>query len=173
MIKLGILGPKTARLAFYVGCIVLATIVWKTEVYKQYNTADVLGVLPTSNSPDQLQQAQLNAFLEMNRLVTTLGTTLLGALGFFLSNRKANSERGELWAAFASFVCVALSLYYGYRGYMDLIGMLNNNTFDLGGSLISWDRELHFNLFLLGVFFFADFAFHELNREGTVHVARS
>jgi hypothetical protein len=38
--------------------------------------------------------------------------------------------------------------------------------FDVTSGVITVDREFHFLLFVLGVFFFADFAFHELNQGG-------
>jgi hypothetical protein len=155
--------PRIARLGFYIGAVVLAAGVWKIEVLMQ-SRMQVYGSL--IDSLTQLQEKQLEAFLDMNRLVTTLGTTLLGAMGFFLaSSRKAHSLPRELWAAFGSAVCVGLSLYFGYHAYEDILLMLQNKTFDLTSPQISWDRHAHFNTFLLGVFLFADFAFHELSKE--------
>ena len=178
------LSPRASRLAFYVGCIVLAAAVYGIEVRMQNPQPQILGEIPNSDSSGEIagtinnvEQAQLNALLEMNRLITTLGTTLMGALGFLLANRKARSRLREMWAAFASFVCVGISIFYGYEAYQDIITMLQNklkiNWFDLTSGMIPVDRALHFVFFVLGVFFFADFAFHELNREGSNNVARS
>jgi hypothetical protein len=173
-IKRWIVSPKTNRFAFYVGCIVLAVLAYGIEVHMQ-NSQQVLGEISTGQlsqpgSISSAQQAQLSALLEMNQLITTLGTTLMGALGFLLANRKPNSKSRQLWAAFASFASVGLSIYFGYRAYKDIIDMLQNaqniGWFDVTSGVIAVDRECHFLLFVLGVFFFADFAFHELNQEG-------
>lgn len=179
------------RIAFYVGCFLLMAVVYANETYMQRPQAQVLGVLSSSDTPspppadaalNKVEQAQLTAFLDVNQLITTLGTTMLGALGYFLTTRKGKAKRGGLWAAVASFVCVGLSIYFGYHAYLDVIAILqkidqvqksasiaqlsgSTNVFDLSSGLVGVDRELHFGLFLLGVFFFADFAFHELNQK--------
>ena len=150
-----------ARSIFYVGGTLLAVVVWRTELHMQ-STTQVYGEF--TESLTGAQQSQLSAFLEMNRLITTLSTTLLGALGFFLVNDKGKGSTRELWAAFACAVCVGLSLFYGYHAYQDIIFMLQSQTFNLYGDMISWDRKGHFSMFLLAAFFFIDFAFHELNR---------
>jgi len=113
-----------------------------------------------------LQDKQMSAFLEMNRLLITLATSLLGAIGFLLANKREGQSARALWAALASAVCVGLSLYFGYRAYEDIIQMLQPPypAFDLTGPLVSWDRYAHFFTFLLGVFFFFDFAFHEVSK---------
>jgi hypothetical protein len=156
---------KIGRLGFYISVIVFAVVVWRTEVFIQ-NRPQVYGELISDLSP--LQEKQLGAFLEMNRLLITLGTALLGAMGFLLVNaHKARSSARQLSPAFASAFFVGLSIYYGYRAYEDLVIMLQppDPTFDLNGYLIAWDRHAHFFTFLLGVFFFADFAFRQLTRE--------
>ena len=151
-----------ARLVFYVGGTLLAVVVWRTELHMQ-STQQVYGEY--TETLTGAQQSQLSAFLEMNRLITTLSTTLLGAMGFFLVNdTKGKGSTRELWAAFACAVCVGLSLFYGYHAYQDIIFMLQSQTFNLYGDMISWDRQGHFSMFLLAAFFFVDFAFHELNR---------
>jgi hypothetical protein len=174
------------RVGFYLGCILLAAVVYGIEVHIQNTASGVLGSMPDLPDPqsraseaiqtqqpsstDQRNEDKQGAFMAMNQLITTLGTTLMGALGFLLANRKSASKPLEMWAAFASFVCVGLSLYFGYRGYIDLIHLLNVPNFDLTGGLISSDRDLQFGFFVLGVFFFADFAFYQLNSEGSKNV---
>lgn len=172
---------RFARPIIY-GCVVaIAIVVYQIEVRTQQQP-DVLGVIPdppsqqASASADQSSQAssadprstdKMNAFMAMNQLITTLSTGLVGALGFLLSRRSSTTRPRDLWAALASFVCVGLSLYFGYRGYVDLIHLLNIPNFDLSGGLISSDRGRQFGFFVLAVFFFADFAFYELTQEGT------
>jgi len=112
------------------------------------------------------QAKQLDAFLEMNRLVTTLGTGLLGAIGFLLANgRNAGSPARELWAAIASAICVGVSLLSGYVVYQSILWMLESGFFNLNNPEILWVHHAHFYSFLLGVVFFAEFAFHDLRGE--------
>lgn len=178
------LSPRASRLVFYVACILLAVCVYGIEYHLQNPQPQILGEVPVTDSSGEkpgsinsVEQQQLSALLEMNRLITTLGTTLMGALGFLLANHRAHSRLRDMWAAFASFVCVGLSVFYGYEAYQDIIVMLQNklklNWFDLTSGTIPIDRALHFAFFVLAVFFFADFAFHELNREGPAHAAKS
>ena len=109
---------KIGRLGFYISVIVFAVVVWRSEVFIQ-NRPQVYGELISDLSP--LQEKQLGAFLEMNRLLITLGTALLGAMGFLLVNtHKARSSARQLSPAFASAFFVGLSVYYGYRAYEDL-----------------------------------------------------
>jgi glucan phosphoethanolaminetransferase (alkaline phosphatase superfamily) len=152
-----------ARGGYYVAVIVLAAAVWIVELQLQ-SGVQVYGVQIDHLS--QLQEKQLDAFLNMNSLLTTLGTALLGALGFLMiSGRKAHPSPKHLLAAFGSAICAMLSLFFGYQAYKDILFMFQNNTFDLDGTLIVWDRQAHFYTLLLGVLLFADFAFHTLSQE--------
>ena len=158
------------RLGMYIGLLVLAAIVWKLEVFIQ-SRVTVYGFIGSPGghvSLTDFKAKQLEAYLEMSRLLTTLGTTLLGAMGFLLVTRlKSKYPPQELWAAFACAVCVGLSLYYGYAGYQDILRMLQYEAVNFNRYDISFDRHAHFYAFLLGVFLFTDFAFHNLtgNRE--------
>ena len=158
-------SPIVRRIGFYIGAVVFGALVWAGEVHMQ-NRPQVYGQSISALNP--LQEKQLDAFLDMNRLLITLGTTLLGAMGFLLANRpKALSSPRGLWGASASALFVGFSMYYGYRAYEDIVLMLQPPypSFDLTSSLIAWDRAAHFCTFVLGAFFFADFAFHELSKE--------
>ncbi len=155
---------STSRVAYYGAILLLAAAVWLFEGFLQ-TRSQVYGEQLEQLS--ELQSEQLDAFTGMNNLVTTLGTALLGAMGFLMvSGGKSRSSVRQMWAAFGSAVCVGLSLYFGYHAYQDVLFMLGNQTFDLDATQISWDRQLHFDVFLLGVVLFADFAFHELTQEG-------
>ena len=102
----------------------------------------------------------------MNNLITTLGTGLLGALGFLLMNgRKSVHWSGAKWLALASAVCVAFSLLFGYVAYLALIDMLRSEIFDLDLPAILWVRQAQFYSFLLAVVLFGDFAFQALHGE--------
>jgi hypothetical protein len=120
------------------------------------------------NSLTAMQLKQLDALLEMNRLLTTLSTTLLAAVGFLIIKERKPRIRQELWAALASAVCIGLSLFFGYLVYLGILWMLGESFFDLTNPHILWARQAHFYAFLLGVVFFADFAFHYVREEDSL-----
>lgn len=171
-----------SRLAFYVGCVVLSALAYGVEYHMQNPTNGLVAIpsesqLQQPGSVSDAEKARLSALLQMNQLITTLGTTLMGALGFLLANRKTGSGARGLWAAGASFACVGLSIYYGYNAYKSIISMLQNvqyiGWFDVVDGVIPKERAGHFFFFVLGVFFFADFAFHELNQKGAADASRT
>lgn len=152
-----------ARGAFYVAILVLAVATFIFEVQLQ-SGAQVYGV--QIDHLTQLQEKQLDAFLNMNSLLTTLGTALLGAVGFLMVRGRKTSSPTHLWAGFGSAICAMLSLYFGYQAYQDILYMFQYGTFDLlTNTVIEQDRHAHFYTLLLGVVLFADFAFHELSQE--------
>ncbi len=151
-----------ARAGFYVGTVLLAVAVWQFQRYMY--TRSVSFIYPSLDALNPLQEKQLEAFLEMNRLLTTLGTTLLGAIGFLMAGRRTRVS-SELWTALASAVCVGLSVYFGYLAYQGILWMLQNAFFDLSNPQVSWTLHAHFYTFLLGVLLFADFALHSLGTE--------
>jgi len=149
------------RLAFYVGATGLILAVWQFQKHMSGNFIEPL--VTTLNST---QEKELDALLEMNRLITTLDTGLLGATGFLLINRRrAFRWPVILWTAFGSAVCVALSVFFGYVVYLGVIAMLQNDIFDLDIPPLFWARQAHFYTFLLAVVLFGDFAFQTLHVE--------
>ncbi len=111
---------------------------------------------------DNIQERQLDAFLEMNRLLTQFATTLLGALGFLLFVRRGSGTRHR-WAALVGALCMAVSIFFGYVAYSFLISMLETRVFDLGPNSSSHlAQQAHFYTFIAGVVFLADFAMHNI-----------
>jgi len=154
--------PGLARFAFYAACILLALFVW--QVQQRLFSAPYVETSTESLSP--LQDKQLDAFLEMNRLLTTLGTTLLGALGFLISTGKRGLLRWrELVPAMTSAVFAGASIYFGYVAYQSILWMLESSFFDLDNPAIQWTRQAHFYSLLLAAFFFCDFVIHNLGKE--------
>lgn len=146
------------RFGFYLGAIVLAVVVWRTERYMQSGTS-IYQATP-------IQEKAVDAFLEMNRLITTLATTLLGALGFLLfGGRTAQSWSRERWAAVAGAVFVCLSIYYGYVAYLDVISMLELSYFDPYSAQLLRAQYAHFYTFLVGVILFAGFVYQNMCTE--------
>jgi uncharacterized membrane protein YozB (DUF420 family) len=152
--------PKTARLTFYVAAVAFVLIVALLQTHLTGKYAD-----PLVNSLSPVEEKQLDALLEMNRLLTTLSTTLLAAMGFLLIREHKPRAHLELWTALASGICVFLSLFFGYLVYLGILWMLGEHFFNLTNPHILWARQAHFYTFLLGVVFFADFAFHYVRQE--------
>jgi hypothetical protein len=146
-----------SRIAFYATLALFILAVWQFQPFISQGV--VVGA--QLNFLDDLQKRDLDAFLDMNSLITTLTTGLLGALGFLLLNgRKVDRGPAAKWLAFGSALCAALSLFFGYVVYISLSDMLGKGGFDLTVRSISWPRQAHFYLFLMAVLLFGDFAFH-------------
>jgi hypothetical protein len=153
----------TIRVVFYLVAIGFILVVWQLQAHLSGNFIE-----PLVTSLNTLQERELDALLGMNSLITTLGTGLLGALGFVLINGRDQYLRpGAKWLAFSSAICVAFSLFFGYVVYLGIISMLENTIFDLDIPAIFWARQAHFYSFLLAVVLFGDFAFHTLQVEDT------
>jgi hypothetical protein len=149
------------RLVFYLGATLFILAVWQ---YQKHMTGNWIEPLTPTLSCEQGRE--LDALLEMNRLITTLGTGLLAAIGFLLVNvRQPKRGSQALWAACCSAICVGFSLFFGYVVYLGIISMLQNQYFDLDVGPILWARQAHFYSFLLGAVLFGDFAFHNLHVE--------
>ena len=148
----------TTRFGFYLSIIVIAFIVWRIENYLQ--------AVPTILSGTPMQEKAVDAFLEMNRLLTTLATTMLGAMGLLLfGGFKGKSCSREMWAAIAGAVSVGLSIYYGYAAYLAVISMLAVGSFDPYSPHLLRDQYAHFYTFLAGVILFAGFVYQNMKEE--------
>jgi hypothetical protein len=149
------------RIAFYAGALGVVMAVFLC----QWNPGKTLEI--PINSLNSLQDQELKALLDMNSLITTLDTGLLGALGYLMINgRKVSRWSGTMWLAFFSAASAALSLLFGYVVYLGVIRMLEWGFFDLNNPSIQWARSAHFYTFLLAVVLFGDFAFQTLHEEG-------
>jgi hypothetical protein len=145
------------RFGFYIGAIVIAVVVWRIENYMQSGAIYVA---------TPIQEKAVDAFLEMNRLLTTLATTLLGAMGLLLfGGFRGRSCSRELWAAIAGAVSVSLSIYYGYVAYLTVISMLAAGSFDPYSSQLLKAQYAHFYTFLVGVILFAGFVYKNMSTE--------
>ncbi len=179
----GGLGIRT--IGFYIAVVFFAIAAWGTQSWmsalaqrqlvEKAPTSGIFGeAVPVTQLTD-VQQRQLDAYLEVNRLLTTLGTTLLGALGFLLfGQQKAGAWTRHRWAAFLGTFFVAVSIFFGYVAYSFVLQQLQNlvqpfelnPALDLTSSSPHWAQQAHFYTFLAGVVFLADFVFHNLTKEG-------
>lgn len=150
---------EIGRLGFYAGAVAIAVVAWQVQRY----VAGQHILEPLVESLSQLEEKQLQAFLDMNRLLTTLGTTLLGALGIVLASGSKGQSKSHLrWPAIASGAFAVVSVFFGYIAYEGILYMLRNQFFDLDSPVILWPHRAHFYTLLLSVFFFGDFVIHDL-----------
>ena len=146
------------RFGFYLGIIVLAFAVLKFENYLQ----SIPTAIPVTTIPDKA----VDAFLEMNRLLTTLGTSLLGAVALLLfGGLRGKACSRDLWAAIAGAVSVGLSIYYGYAACQTVTSMLDAGVFDPHSPSLLTNQNAHFYTFLAGVIFFSDIVYQNMRME--------
>jgi hypothetical protein len=169
---------------FYIVVIFVAIVSWWTQSYmasvaqrqltRQAPKDGIFGAVVPVTELTNVQERQLDAYLEVNRLLTTFGTTLLGALGFLLfGQQKAGTWKRHRWAAFLGALFVAVSIFFGYVAYLFVLQKLENlvqpyepnPSFNLIVSSPHWAQQAHFYTFLAGVIFLADFVFHNLTKE--------
>jgi hypothetical protein len=167
-----ILRLRVADFGFYIIILLIAIAAWESQRYMYAagereiigSSGGVAGEVVDQCSGVQTQQ--IDAYLEINRLLTTLGTTLLGAVFFLLfNNSKTLNWKRRRWAALLGTIFVALSIFFGYVAYLFIISILQNGNCDISRSYPHWAQQTHFYAFLLGVVFFADFTYRNLTPE--------
>jgi hypothetical protein len=161
---------KVSRFIFYIATILLIVVVWRVQ-----RAMDIAAIPPgaiisaaatTSSGPNQWQQMGLQAISDMNGLLITLATALLGGLGFLLSGGLGGHTRARhLWSALICAILVGVSIYFGYVGHLHVLWMIDNQNFDPQSLVYKLPSYSQFYALLLAVFFFADFAVHDLFEE--------
>jgi hypothetical protein len=148
-----------ARLGFYIVSILVAVAAWQFTNYMNARPYDSASL----NEPD-LGKA-LDAYQGINNLLITLGTGILGAMGFLLtSTPKRHYRFQDLWPASLSVICVGVSLYFGYISFLNVEFVFNNSIGTLQIDLAQWPQKAHFLTLLAGFFFFADFVMQDLGK---------
>jgi hypothetical protein len=97
-----------------------------------------------------LQEKQLDLFMEMNRLLTTLATLVIGALGAILAHRYSSRQipAGRLiWAGLAALAS-GCSLLCGYLSFRTAVWMLHSGFFNLFVSQVELPTRAQFFAFL-------------------------
>ena len=156
------------RLGFYLATIALVIVVWRIQLRTDRVAfpADQSTVFSSaSDAPSQWQQLAIQALSETNQLLTTLATALLGALGLILSREHRRSKPRHLWSAALCALCTGLSLYYAYVIHVRLLWMVTIENFDATSPLYRSPSYCQFYFLLAAVFFFADFAVHDLGHD--------
>jgi hypothetical protein len=158
---------------FYIVIVLIAIVAWESQRYMYAagereiigSSGGIAGV--AVDQCNGIQSQQISAYLEVNRLLTTLGTTLLGAVFFLLfNNSKTLNWKRRRWAALVGTIFVALSIFFGYVAYLFIIAILQDGNCDISRFYPHFAQQTHFYTFLLGVVFFADFTYHNLASEG-------
>ena len=163
--------PKITDFGFYIVVIAVGIGAWASQNYMQSIAQKQLvaqgGIAgPVLQTLTDLQSKQLDAYFDLNRLLTTLGTTILGAVFFVLfGGRKGSGWDQHWWAAVMGVLFVSVSIFFGYVAYIIVISMLRDGTCDVTSYMPYWAQWAHFYTFLAGVVFFADFAYHNLVKE--------
>ena len=163
--------PFVKHLGFYFVIFLVAASAWESQSYMQWlghnqlaAQGGIAGVVLDQLSPIQVKQ--LDAYMDINRLLTTLGTTLLGAVFFLIfSGSKSTPWKQHQWAALLGALFISVSIFFGYVAYLFVISMLGDGSCDVTVSTPHWAQQAHFYTFLVGVVFFADFTYHNLVQE--------
>ena len=147
------------RLRFYIGSVLFVAVLLLVTYY-----IDTAKYPVDPNLEPELDKA-IDAYENLNNLLITLGTGILGAMGFLLTSRpKEHYRPRDLWPAGISAVFVGVSLYFGYLSYQNVQFVLMNSIGTLDTQIVEWPKALHFYSLLAGVFFFADFVIQHLSK---------
>jgi hypothetical protein len=162
-------GISRARFYSTVSALVLA--VWGLQVFMYQKVYNAPGIIfsesPTAPAiPSDWQKMSIQTMTDTNRLLTSLATALLGAVGLLIGNKAQEaSDRRHMWAALLAAIGGVLSLYFGYVGHLNLLAMISNRTFSAYDPVYQFSSHAQFYSLLAGVIFLADFAVHDLNSE--------
>jgi hypothetical protein len=113
---------------------------------------------------DELQKKSSEIIIEINKLMTSLATLIIGALGAFIIKKY---ETLKIKAAFprilvaASSMFAVFSIYFGYVLYMKMIEMLSNNFYNPNNSLIETPRKYQYYCLWLSAILFVVFVLAE------------
>jgi hypothetical protein len=145
-------------LAFYVGAIVLGIVLWILTAYLNARPY----IVETVTDPAALSKAQ-DAHAAVGNLLTTLATGLFAGFGAYLTRiPKLRLSAGQRWRASLSILFIILSLYFGYIASQNLVWAVESSIGTLHHPKLQWPRGLQFYSIILGVLFFADFAWRDL-----------
>jgi hypothetical protein len=131
---------------------------------------------PLLDKLSDFESKQLDIFVEMNKLITTLATGLIAAsVGFFVNrDQHADLTSADLRRASAIWISGALSLYFGHLTYRQIEWMLATHFFNIFYPGVWWPARLQFVSFLVSAVLLADFIFRTVTgRPHTVDSAHA
>jgi hypothetical protein len=159
---------------FYAAVVLVVLSVWTVQVhvYRQVFSAPGTifsaspGTPAAPSQPSDWQKMSVQAMTESNRLLTTLATAMLGALGLLVGSKAQDgSGSGHMWAAFLGALSGTLSLYFGYVSHLNLLAMISNQNPNPYDHVYLFSSHAQFYTLIAGAFFLADFAAHYMSQE--------
>jgi hypothetical protein len=113
---------------------------------------------------DELQKKSSEIIIEMNKLMTSLATLIIGALGAFIIKRyetlKIKATFPRILVAASSMLAI-FSIYFGYVLYIKMVEMLSNNFYNPNNSLIEMPRKYQYYCLWLSAILFVVFVLAE------------
>jgi hypothetical protein len=106
----------------------------------------------------EVQQKQVDIFLQMTSLLAGCATLALGGIGALIWERKKNGKNPTLQLLTAA-TGSALSLYFAYLSYRYLLWMLDHGFLDLSNNFVSVTSLVQFFAFFASIIALADFVF--------------
>ena len=116
-------------------------------------------------SLSDLQQRALETVVEMDRLLTTLATALIGAASAYAARSFKSATPisfGQLFWLTIGCAFAASSIICGYFAYDTIVWMLTKNFFRLDQSTTGWQLDAQFWLFIASVTSLAIFGYQEV-----------
>jgi hypothetical protein len=112
----------------------------------------------------KLQEKEMEIFLTMDQLLTTLATLTMGGVAAIIFQRYKNRPVPALQVrrAVVSWTFSGLSLVCGYLSYQNVGWMLHNNFLNLHKGLIRWPSFLQFSAFAISLLFLVRFVLRAL-----------
>lgn len=159
---------------FYAAAVLVVLSVWTVQMYAYRQVFSVPGTIFFASAgtpaaptpPSDWQKMSVQAMTESNRLLTTLATAMLGALGLLVGSKAQDgSGSRHMWAAFLAALGGTLSLYFGYMSHLNLLAMISNQRPDPYDPVYLFSSHAQFYTLLAGAFFLADFAAHYTSQE--------
>ena len=170
--SLAISKRMLVKIRFYGVFVILAASVWAVHHFTNHFAFGVPGTIfgvTDPSSPADWPSTTVEVMTDIDALLTTLATALLGAVGLLIVKAGGSSHK---WAAFLAAISGGVSLYCGYQCHCFVLTMVQlsetlGNLAFLGPyeNVYTIYRDIQFFTLLAGAVFLADFAFHDLGEE--------
>jgi hypothetical protein len=131
----------------------------------QQNMSSNIGIAATKlETLSNLQEKDIDLFVEMNHTLTTLATLAIGAIGILISSRYKSVPLPwrQRFRALGCWGFAGTSLYVGYVSLHVVSLSLDRGFVDLSIPQVLWQRQTQFYTLIISVFLLADFVFRSL-----------
>jgi hypothetical protein len=146
---------------FYAFFIILLVCL---ALFEQYMISNIYIAATKLETLNNLQEKEIDLFIEMNHTPTTLATLAIGAIGILISSRYKGVPLpwGQRLRAVGCWGFAGASLYFGYVSLHVLSLSLGRGFLDLSIPQVLWQRQMQFYTLIISVFLLADFVFRSL-----------